>query len=79
MYNNMSKRLFISAMHNIWQKTAKMFLSNLFPNVSSYQKIAQSLEELRFKQSDIRALIVKYGIPSPSLPDHVLRNYIWNS
>jgi len=45
--------------------------------LQSYKVILSTL--LRFKGSDTHALLVKYGIPSLLLPDHVLRNYIRNS
>ena len=48
MYNIIAKRLFISAMHNIWQKSANFFKSNLFPNVSNYQKITHPRQDCHF-------------------------------
>ena len=53
-------------------------------SIMFYKRVLQSsniilFALLRFKKSDMHALLTKYGIPSLSLPAHVLRNYIRNS
>jgi len=48
MSNIIAKRLFISAIHNIWQKSANFLKSNLFPNVSNYQKITHPRQDCHF-------------------------------